>query len=300
MAMYDVKKKGKNNVFFFMHLMQDRLLKRLHFETKLNEAMTNGYFKLYYQPQVDIVTKKLRGFEALLRWYDKDIGWISPEQFIPVAEESRLIIVLGDWIMDTACQTLKDWQERLNFDGIMSINVSPVQLKKPSFVYDLEEILKKYNLNPQNIEIEVTEGVLIDNMEDTVNILRTIKDLGVGISLDDFGTGYSSLSYLQILPLTALKIDKSFIANITTENSFEAEITEGIISLVTKMGLVTIAEGVENEKQLEVLRKLHCHYTQGFLMGKPMPPDLCERMLAGDESAILRIDSGQEPILYST
>lgn len=299
MAMYDVKKKGKNNVFFFMHLMQDKLLNRLNLETKLNEAMLNNLFKLYYQPQVDIVTKKLRGFEALLRWYDEEIGWISPEQFIPVAEETHLIITLGDWVMNTACATLKEWQEKYNFSGIMSINVSPVQLKKPSFVFDLEETIKKYNLQPKTIEIEITEGVLIDNMEDTVNILRTIKDLGVGISLDDFGTGYSSLSYLQILPLTTLKIDKSFIANITSTNSIEAEITDSIISLVTKMGLDTIAEGVENSEQLDVLRQINCHNTQGFLMGKPMPTDLCERMLSGDESAILRGDSDQEPILYS-
>ena len=181
----------------------------------------------------------------------------------------------------------------------MSINVSPIQLKKPSFIYDLEETIKRYNLDPKSIEIEVTEGILIENMEDTVRLLQNIKDLGVGISLDDFGTGYSSLSYLQILPLTTLKIDKSFIANITSKNSIEAEITDSIISLVTKMGLDTIAEGVENSDQLEVLQQINCRNTQGFLMGKPMPADLCEKMLSGDESAILRIDNGQDPIRYS-
>lgn len=299
MAMYDVKKKGKNNVFFFMHLMQDKLLKRLNLETKLNEAMLNGSFKLYYQPQVDITTNKLRGFEALLRWYDDEIGWISPEQFIPLAEESRLVIPLGDWVMDTACATLRNWIDTYNFDGIMSINVSPIQLKKTSFIYDLDETIKKYSLDPRKIEIEVTEGVLIENMEETVRLLQDVKNLGVGISLDDFGTGYSSLSYLQILPLTTLKIDKSFIANITSKNSVEAEITDSIISLVTKMGLDTIAEGVENAEQLGVLQQINCRNTQGFLMGKPMPVDICEKMLSGDESAILRIENGQDPIRYS-
>lgn len=299
MAMYDVKKKGKSNVFFFQQLMQDKLLKRLNLETKLNEAMTNDSFKLYYQPQVDITTNKLRGFEALLRWYDDEIGWISPEQFIPLAEESRLVIPLGDWVMDTACATLHDWNERYGFDGIMSINVSPIQLKKPSFIYDLDETMKKYSIDPKKIEIEITEGVLIDNMEDTVRLLQEIKNLGVGISLDDFGTGYSSLSYLQILPLTTLKIDKSFIANITSKNSVEAEITDSIISLVTKMGLDTIAEGVENSEQLGVLQQINCRNTQGFLMGKPMPVHICEKMLSGDESAIIRIDNGQDPIRYS-
>ncbi|MBP7480187.1 MAG: EAL domain-containing protein [Spirochaetaceae bacterium] len=279
--------------------MQDKLLKRLNLETKLNEAMLNGSFKLYYQPQVDITTNKLRGFEALLRWYDDEIGWISPDQFIPLAEESRLVIPLGDWVMDTACATLRNWIDTYNFEGIMSINVSPIQLKKPSFIYDLDETIKKYSLDPRKIEIEVTEGVLIENMEETVRLLQDVKNLGVGISLDDFGTGYSSLSYLQILPLTTLKIDKSFIANITSKNSVEAEITDSIISLVTKMGLDTIAEGVENAEQLGVLQQINCRNTQGFLMGKPMPVDICEKMLSGDESAILRIENGQDPIRYS-
>ena len=150
----------------------------------------------------------------------------------------------------------------------MSINVSPIQLKKHDFLPELTGLLEKYAINPKFLELEITEGILIDNMEETVAILEQVKKMGIGISLDDFGTGYSSLSYLQILPLTTLKIDKSFIANITSKDSVEADITDAIIALVTKMGLDTIAEGVENEEQLDVLKQIQCKNTQGFLMGK--------------------------------
>jgi EAL domain-containing protein (putative c-di-GMP-specific phosphodiesterase class I) len=145
-------------------------------------------------------------------------------------------------------------------------------------VYEFENLLKKYDVNPRSIEIEITEGVLIDNTEQTIQTLNTIKNLGVGISLDDFGTGYSSLNYLRELPLTTLKIDKAFIENITTPNSLEAHITNSIISLVSKMGLDTIAEGVENVEQFEALKKINCRTSQGFLMGRPMPENECEKL----------------------
>ena len=294
MAMYEVKKQGKNNVFFFQQLMQEKFLAQLGLETKLSNAINSDSFQLFYQPQVDITKKELRGFEALLRWHDDELGWISPEKFIPLAEESREIIPLGAWILNAACETLAEWKAKFNFDGIMSVNVSPVQLKHPTFLFDLNSVINKYNINPKNLEIEVTEGVVIDNIEDTVNILSHIKNMGIGVSLDDFGTGYSSLSYLQILPLTTLKIDKSFIANITSRNSIEAEITDAIISLVTKMGLDTIAEGVENKNQLEVLKQIKCRNMQGFLTGKPMSKDDCEKMLSGDYSVIQK--NGEDDI----
>ena len=299
MALYDVKQKGKNNVFFFHYVMKEKFLGKIQLETKLQQALNSGLFQLYYQPQVDITTNSLRGFEALLRWYDKDIGWISPEKFIPIAEESRLVIPLGSWVLETACRTLANWQKNFNFKGIMSVNVSPIQIKKPGFLDELLDVINKYDIYKPSLEIEITEGILIENFAEILPILQTIKDLGIGLSLDDFGTGYSSLSYLQILPLTTLKIDKSFVENITQKNSIESEITSAIISLVTKMGLDTIAEGVENEEQLEVLINKKCKNTQGFLMGKPMPEEVCEKMLDGDESAILRIDTGRQPIRYS-
>lgn len=298
MAMYEVKKNGKNAVCFFQQLMQEKFVERICLENKLTSAIDTSCLELFFQPQVDITTKSLRGFEALIRWYDSELGWIKPEEFIPMAEESRLIIPLGDWVLDQSCYYLSKWQREFDFQGIMSINVSPIQLKNPTFLFDLDSAIRRHRVDPKKIEIEITEGIFIDNLDDTVELLTRIKNLGVGISLDDFGTGYASLSYLQALPLTTLKIDKSFIANITSKESVEAEITNAIISLVTNMGLDTIAEGVENPEQLEVLEAINCKNTQGFLMGKPMPVTLCERMLSGDESAVLRSENCTGDLLY--
>ena len=299
MAMYEVKKSGKNAVYFFEQLMQEKFAERICLENKLTNAIDTSCLELYFQPQVDITTKTLRGFEALVRWYDSELGWIKPDQFIPMAEESKLIIPLGDWVLDQSCYYLAKWQREYNFQGIMSINVSPIQLKNPTFLFDLNSAIRRHNIDPRKIEIEITEGIFIDNIEDTVELLSRIKELGIGISLDDFGTGYSSLSYLQVLPLTTLKIDKSFIANISSEQSKEADITNAIVSLVTKMGLDTIAEGVENPEQLKVLEAINCKNIQGFLMGKPMGANLCERMLAGDESAVLRSENCTGSLLYT-
>ena len=218
----------------------------------------------------------------MLRWYDEDTGWISPEQFIPIAEETRLVIPLGDWILERAIKTLKEWIEDFGFDGIMSVNVSPVQLKKQTFLYDLISLVKKDKIPTKNLENEITEGVFIDNKNEVIDLLKQIRELGIGLSLDDFGTGYSSLSYLQMLPITTLKIDKSFIANITDKGGVEANITDSIISMVTKMGLDTIAEGVERREQLDILKKINCKNIQGFLKGKPMPKERCEQILGGD------------------
>ena len=279
MAMYHVKATGKNSSIFFEQLMHQQLVERLTLEEKLSDALEKNKFILHYQPQYDISTKRLRGFEALLRWYDEDMAWVRPDVFIPIAEDTKLVIPLGLWVIEQTLQTLERWNNNYHFEGIISINVSPVQLRDQSFVFEFENLLKKYKVNPKNIEIEITEGVLIDNTEQAIQTLNRIKSLGVGISLDDFGTGYSSLNYLRQLPLTTLKIDKAFIANITSPNSLEAHITDSIISLVSKMGLDTIAEGVENIEQFEALKKINCRTSQGFLMGKPMPENECEKLL---------------------
>ena len=279
MAKIEAKKNGKNNVACFHSLMQEKFLSKLNIETKMSKAMASRNFQLYYQPQFDAKTKELRGFEALLRWYDSDLGWISPEQFIPLAEETHLVVPLGDWVMTTALATIKEWEMKLSFNGIMSVNVSPVQFVQEDFIEKLFKKIEKSGIDKKHLEIEITEGVLIDNVEDTISKLNKIREQGVGLSLDDFGTGYSSLRYLQLLPLTTLKIDKSFVSNIAAKDGFEANLTESIISLVSKMGLNTIAEGVENEEQLKMIQKFNCRTIQGFLLGKPMPKEQCEKLL---------------------
>ena len=279
MAKIEAKKNGKNNVACFHSLMQEKFLSKLNIETKMSKAMASRNFQLYYQPQFDAKTKELRGFEALLRWYDSDLGWISPEQFIPLAEETHLVVPLGDWVMTTALATIKEWEMKFSFNGIMSVNVSPVQFVQEDFIEKLFKKIEKSGIDKKHLEIEITEGVLIDNVEDTISKLNKIREQGVGLSLDDFGTGYSSLRYLQLLPLTTLKIDKSFVSNIAEKDGFEAKLTESIISLVSKIGLNTIAEGVENEEQLKMIQKFNCRTIQGFLLGKPMPKEQCEKLL---------------------
>lgn len=282
MAMYNMKRNGKNNVGFFKSVMKERFMQRLLIQNKLSAAFgRNAFqrgFQQVYQPQFNIESGVLRGFEALLRWKDEDLGWISPEQFIPIAEETRIMIPLGDWVLESALKTLKDWETKFSFNGIMSVNVSPVQLKKPTFIFDLSTLIEEYGVTPKKLEIEITEGIFIDNKEEVLGVLNQVRAMGIGISLDDFGTGYSSLSYLQKLPITTLKIDKSFISNIEN-NGMEANITNSIVTMVSKMGLDTIAEGVENEEQLNILRQIKCQTVQGFLKGKPMTKTKCEEIL---------------------
>lgn len=287
MAKSEVKKNGKNSLVFFHQVMQEKFLAKINIEQKLSKAIADEVFQLYFQPQFDVNSGALRGFEALLRWHDDELGWISPDQFVPLAEETNLVVPLGDWVTETALSTIAAWERDFNFTGRVSVNVSPVQFKQPDFLEKLTEKISRTGINVAHLELEITEGMLIDNVVETVEKLSRIRGMGIGISLDDFGTGYSSLRYLQILPLTTLKIDKSFISNIDSHGSAEANITESIVSMVSKMGLDTIAEGVETNAQLDVLKRINCHTVQGFLKGKPMPKNLCERMLGGDTSAIL-------------
>ena len=288
MAVHYAKKNGKNSFVYFVPEMQRVFIQHLTLQTKMNEALLGSSFTQYYQPQFDIQSGKLRGFEALIRWNDEELGTISPSVFIPLAEESGLIVPIGRWVLKTAITTLKTWQAKYNFRGIISVNVSPIQLLSDSFMSELEEMLIEYKVDPELLEIEITEGVLINNMGDAIDKLRHIKAMGLRVSLDDFGTGYSSLSYLQMLPLNTLKIDKAFINDITSKDGVQATITRSIIDMVEKMGLETIAEGVENKEQLELLNQFNCNFVQGFLRGKPMPYHLCDAYLAGDVNALLK------------
>jgi diguanylate cyclase (GGDEF)-like protein len=283
-AMTDAKRRGKNTVSLFHSVMQEDLLARIVMERKMVKTLEEGGFKVFYQPQFDAESGRLRGFEALVRWFDDELGYVSPERFIPIAEETRAIIPLGDWILRTACRTLADWQRDFGFDGVVSINVSPIQLQHTLFVDDLTAAVRECGIRPGSLEVEVTEGVLIRNFDESVLLLRKIREIGVGVSLDDFGTGYSSLRYLQHLPLNALKIDKSFVANIARGMSVEFDITEAIVTLVNKLGFDTIAEGVETEAQLDVIRRIKCKTVQGFLTGRPMPREECERLIAADRA----------------
>ena len=288
MAVHYAKKNGKNSFVYFEPEMHRVFIQHLTLQTKMNAALLESSFTQYYQPQFDIQTGKLRGFEALIRWNDDELGSVAPSVFIPLAEESGLIVPIGRWVLRTAMNTLKTWQAKYDFRGIISVNVSPIQLLSDTFMSELEEMLIEFKVDPELLEIEITEGVMINNMGDAIEKLRQIKAMGLRVSLDDFGTGYSSLSYLQMLPLNTLKIDKAFINDITSKDGVQATITRSIIDMVEKMGLETIAEGVESKEQLELLNQFNCNFVQGFLRGKPMPYHLCDAYLAGDVNALLK------------
>lgn len=292
MALQYAKKNGKNNFTYFEPDMQRLFIQKLTLQSKMTTALLENSFSQYYQPQFDINTGKLRGFEALIRWTDAELGNIPPSIFIPIAEETGLIIPIGRWILRTAVKTLRTWQEKFHFDGVMSVNISPIQLLQDNFIEELDEIVKNEKIDPTLLEIEITEGVFIHKMEETVEKLKAIRERGIRVSLDDFGTGYSSLSYLQSLPLNTLKIDKSFINDITSADGVQANITSSIIKMVGKMGLETIAEGVEYPEQLDLLTHFKCNIVQGFLRGKPMPQKLCDDYLSGDDNALLKNSKG--------
>lgn len=288
MAVHYAKKNGKNSFIYFEPEMQRVFIQHLTIQTRMNAALLESNFTQYYQPQFDIQTGKLRGFEALIRWNDEELGNIAPSVFIPLAEETGLIVPIGRWVLYTAINTLKTWQAKYDFRGIISVNVSPIQLLGDGFIEELADMIETFKVDPSLLEIEITEGVMINNMGDAIDKLRQIKAMGCRVSLDDFGTGYSSLSYLQMLPLNTLKIDKAFINDITSSDGVQATITRSIIDMVEKMGLETIAEGVENNEQLNMLNQFRCNFVQGFLRGKPMPYQLCDAYLAGDVNALLK------------
>lgn len=293
-AVHCAKKQGKNQFQAFVPEMQKTFIQKLSIQNKMTQAVLESKFKQVYQPQFDVKSNTLRGFEALIRWHDEELGDIPPSVFIPMAEECGLIIPIGNWVINTAFSTLKQWQTKYDFKGIISINLSPIQLKQPSIIDDIKNCLDKYQLSPNFVEIEITEGIMIDSMEDAISKMKTLKDIGFKISLDDFGTGYSSLSYLQMLPLDTLKIDKSFINDITSKDGIQANITNSIIMMVSQMGLDTIAEGVEHDEQYELLKKFNCHIIQGFLCGKPMTEERCSAYLSGNQAALISLQNPEQ------
>lgn len=267
-AMYKAKESGRNTYQLYDDNMRDEVYRKLKIEKHLRLALENNELHLCFQPQVDIKSNKIRGVEALLRWDNKDLGMISPLEFIPIAEEAGLIIPIGEWVLEKSCETIKALQVEYNFNAIISVNISPVQLKQGDFAEKVKYILDKTGLNPKSLELEITESILIDSF-DFVDMLEELKNIGVKIALDDFGSGFSSLNYLTKLPFNTLKIDKSFIDYINT-NSKEEAIIESIISLIHKLELEVIAEGVENKEQLEYLIQANCDNVQGFLFFKPI------------------------------
>ena len=283
-VMLKAKNKGKNNVQYYDKPIIDEFISNIEIEKKMAKALKNQSFFMYYQPQYDTQSKYLRGVEALVRWREEDGNVVSPETFIPIAEKNGSILLLGDWIIEECISDLARWKEKHNNmdDFLLSINVSSIQFKNKNFVKYLISVIKKYGISPTNIELEITESVFIDNMEEIIHKMKLLKDFGIRFSMDDFGTGFSSLSYLRELPIDTLKIDKSFIDDVVTDGSTRT-IAESIIMLSKKLGFDTIAEGVEQEVQYSLLKNIGCENIQGFYLGRPMRFEEIDELLNSKE-----------------
>lgn len=270
-AVHRVKQEGGNQYSFFNVEMQETAYRRMILEQDIASIVEKKEFEIHFQPIVDVEKNSVVGVEALSRWHHPKYGTISPVEFIPMAEESGDIHTIGNWVLMHALRSLKHWISTglIDTDMSVSVNISPRQLADPAFVQYVLRALKIFELDPSQIKLEITEGVLLENIEEPISKMNSLRERGVRFSIDDFGTGYSSLYYLKRLPVSQLKIDKSFIDHIETDAD-DAVITETIISIARRFKLDVVAEGVENEGQMEILKKMGCNVVQGYFIAKPM------------------------------
>jgi diguanylate cyclase (GGDEF)-like protein/PAS domain S-box-containing protein len=277
-AMYQAKKDGRSALRFFDPLMQSTINARASLERDLQGAIENRQLNLYYQIQVDSSHLPV-GAEALIRWVHPVLGLVPPAQFIPMAEETGLILPIGKWVLETACLQLQAWQKNLvTRKLVLAVNVSARQFRQSDFVAQVKAIIQHYAINPMLLKLELTEGLLLHDIEDTIATMNALTKIGVRFSLDDFGTGYSSLQYLKRLPLDQLKIDRSFVQDIATDKNDKA-IVNTIISMAASLNLNVIAEGVETEDQRQLLLDSGCNHYQGYLFSKPLPIDQLEKLI---------------------
>jgi diguanylate cyclase (GGDEF)-like protein/PAS domain S-box-containing protein len=277
-AMYQAKTAGRNTIRFYDPAMQAALEARIKLEIELRQALKEQQLRLYYQVQVDHMYRPM-GAEALLRWNHPGQGLVPPMQFIPLAEETGLIVPIGLWVLQTACEQLRAWQyHELTRDLTLSVNVSAKQFRQADFILQVQRVLQESGAKPAMLKLELTESTVLENVEDTINKMRELKMLGVGFSMDDFGTGYSSLQYLKRLPLDQIKIDQSFVRDISTDPN-DAVIVQTIIAMTEALGLDVMAEGVETEVQQEFLHMRGCRAFQGYLFGMPEQIEQFELLL---------------------
>lgn len=277
-VMFRAKGLGKNAIQYFNAPILNDFLQNVSIENKLKEAVFCQNFTLNFQPQFHIEGKKLRGVEALIRWKDNDGKMISPSIFIPIAEKNGTIVPIGSWVIEESIKNYTMWKKKYSVDMILSLNISAIQYKRHEFIDNLMSIIKKYDVDPHEIELEITESVLIDNFVEVTEKLHILREYGLRISLDDFGTGYSSLSYLKGLPIDTLKIDKSFVDTMLVDKNAQI-IMDSIVYMVKKLGFETIAEGVETKEQFDYLKSIECDCIQGYFLGKPIPAEELEKLL---------------------
>jgi diguanylate cyclase (GGDEF)-like protein len=283
-AMRNVKESGPNDFSFFIDEMNQRAREQQSIESGIRLALERNEFVLHYQPKLDLGSGKVVGAEALIRWQKPGQGWVYPTDFIGVAEDSGLIVPLSKWVLAQACQQARAWQAKGLPKLYMSVNVSAIDFRQRDFVEGIEQILKQTGMDPTLLELEITEGVLMQNVDATMVALNRLKALGVRLAIDDFGTGYSSLSYLQRFPIDVLKIDQSFIRGLSRDSN-DAALVSAIISLGKSLKLTVIAEGVETLEQLNFLKALQCEEGQGYYFSKAVEPDAFVKYLTSVQSA---------------
>jgi diguanylate cyclase (GGDEF)-like protein len=277
-ALYRAREQGGDNYQFYTADMNAKAMKRLTLENSLRRALERSEFEVYYQPVLDINTRKIVGMEALLRWHHPELGLVQPAEFIPLAEDTGMIVPIGEWALRTACTQGKSWQEAGFAPLTLAVNLSARQFQQQNLSEVIARILQETGLNSHDLELELTESSIMKNAESAVRTLGELKAMGVKIAIDDFGTGYSSLGYLKRLPIDTLKIDRSFVRDITTDPD-DAALVMAIITLAHNLRLKVIAEGVESEEQLSFLHLLRCDEWQGYLFSRPLPVEAFEDLL---------------------
>lgn len=284
-AMYQAKGSGRNSIRFYSGTMSLRSMRRLELEGRLRRAIEDDELELHYQPKRHLGNGKTVGVEALIRWQSGD-DYIPPAHFIPMAEETGLITPLGEWVLRTACRQVRAWKEILGKDVQVAVNISSQQLYQSDLKKTVMQALFEASIRPNLLQLELTESLLMRDVDDTINTLTYLKDAGVSLAIDDFGTGYSSLSYLKKFPLDALKIDRSFVSELGDDND-DAAICAAIIAMSHRLGLQVIAEGIETDYQLTFLREQGCELGQGYLLGRPLPASEFERSVTSRPNQLI-------------
>ena len=277
-AMYRAKEAGKNTFEYYSSTMNSKAKERIKLESEMRHAIDNQEFLLYYQPQYDIGTGQLVGMEALIRWKSKKMGLVSPGDFIPLAEETGLIVPIGEWVVQSACRQGKLWYHQGHRKLHLGVNLSPRQFFDPHLVGKIRSALETTQFDPHFLEIEITETAVMQDNHRSVQVLNALKEMGIKISLDDFGTGYSSLAHLKIVEIDTLKIDQTFILNANLEGR-DGAIISAIIDMGHRLQIKVVAEGVETEESLQYLKKKNCHVAQGYLFSPPLPVDEFQKLL---------------------
>jgi EAL domain-containing protein (putative c-di-GMP-specific phosphodiesterase class I) len=278
--MYRAKEQGRNGFSFYTTALNAVAEERSKLEASLRRAVEQEEFFLNYQPRVNLFTGELVGAEALIRWHHPELGTVSPARFITLAEETGLIVPISNWVLQTACRQNKAWQDNGLKPIRISVNISSKHIKQDGAILAIRELLEQSGLPPEYIEMEITEGALIDGTDMALVVMEQLKEMGLRLSLDDFGTGYSSLTYLKRFPIDSVKIDQSFVRNLTT-NPDDAAIARAVVAMTHSLNLTVVAEGVETLQQLQFLKELGCDEAQGYFVGRPIAAEAFEKIIRG-------------------